>query len=145
MDTLNRAHQQTDYLPRTIRSSGRQRWAWEHPHLAKFLISLLFVAGSTGSLLSQTATVERTSPRLWEREHLPVSFRYNGKESAQLLTTWRISQATVARENGHIRRYSYVDPTTDLQVIAEVRVFPDTLAWWTGSLSSVTTVPRIRL
>jgi alpha-galactosidase len=125
MDTLNGEHQQTDYLPRTIRSSGRKGWVWEHPHLAKFLISVLFVAGSTGSLLSQTAAVDLTSPALWEPEHLPFSFRYNGKESAQLLTTWRISQATVARESGPIRRYSYVDPTTDLQVIAEVRVYPD--------------------
>jgi alpha-galactosidase len=67
-----------------------------------------------------------TSPDLWKPEHVPFSFKYDNKDSAQFLTTWQISDEDAKDEKGHpIRRYSYTDPVTKLKITADVRLFAD--------------------
>ena len=96
-----------------------------HTWVAKCLIGTLLAFGSAGSVLSQTHAARLNSSRLWDRKHLPFSFRYGGKESAQLLAKWRAAEVTEAGTSGEIHRYSYADPVTGLKVIAEVRVYPE--------------------
>jgi alpha-galactosidase len=63
-----------------------------------------------------------TSRDLWKANNVPFSFGYDGKESSQLLTTWRSSHQDAA---DGVTRYLYVDPKTKLTVTAEVRYYRD--------------------
>ncbi len=81
--------------------------------------------GSTVGVLGQTSASDLTSPALWKPEHVPFSFEYGGKKSAQLLTTWQTSQENVSDARGRTHRYTYTDPATHLKVIADVRLYPD--------------------
>ncbi len=90
-----------------------------------FALIFLLLASSAASLLSQTRSQDLTSPDLWKPASVPFSFKYDGKKSAQLLTTWQTSQENVADAKGQIHRYTYTDPTTHLKVIADVRIYPD--------------------
>ncbi len=90
----------------------------------KLLIAFLFVLGSAAAF-GQTTALDPTSPDLWQPEHVPFSFQYDGKESAQILPTWQASEEKVAGDSGDIRRYSYKDPASQLKVTAEVRTYPD--------------------
>lgn len=75
---------------------------------------------------------------------LPISFLYDGKESARLLKNWRLERSHPASEDGatHYRRL-LTDPQTGLQCRLEVRVFDDFPAVeWIGyfkNTSKVTT------
>ncbi len=91
----------------------------------KSLLIFLFLAGSAAGALGQTASPGLGSADLWQPEHVPFSFKYDGKESAQLLTTWKSSQENVAGGSGQTYRYSYMDPATHLKVTAEVSLYPD--------------------
>ena len=91
----------------------------------KSLLIFLFLAGSAAGALSQTPAPGLGSADLWQPEHVPFSFKYDGKGSAQLLTTWKSSQENVAGGSGHTYRYSYMDPATHLKVTAEVSLYPD--------------------
>jgi hypothetical protein len=94
--------------------------------MRKFVESalILFSLGG-GAIAAPCRTPSLTSPDLWKPEHPPFSFTYDGKESAQFLNTWQISQNTAEEANGEIHRYIYTDPVTRLKVIAEVRFYPD--------------------
>jgi len=100
---------------------------YTHPSkaLRRVLLTFLAVVGCTLSGPAQTLLHDLTSPELWKPEHVPFSFQYNGKNSAQLLTTWKTTQEAVSGKGGHVQRYSYTDPATHLEVTAEVRVYPD--------------------
>jgi alpha-galactosidase len=87
-------------------------------------LAFLFLAASTLVALSQNPASDLTSPGLWKPERVPFSFKYDGKESAQFLTTWQTSEESAAG-GIQIRRYSYRDPATRLQVTAEVRLYPE--------------------
>lgn len=89
-----------------------------------FLIFLLFV-GSTIGALGQISSPGLTSPDLWKPEHVPFSFQYDGKESAQFLTGWQVTRKNVAGKDSRVHRYTYTDPVTHLKVTAEVRLYPD--------------------
>ncbi|MGO8720247.1 MAG: hypothetical protein ACLQMO_13695 [Acidobacteriaceae bacterium] len=80
---------------------------------------LLLVAGSSPAVLCQAsaATPELTAPELWQPQHVPFSFHYGGKPSAQLLAGWRISRTIVADRRGEIHRTTYTDLATHLTVM----------------------------
>lgn len=86
---------------------------------------MLLVSAGRGSVLSQTLARKLTSSRLWNRKHVPFSFRYDGEESAQLLAKWHATEVTETDASGEVHRYTYVDPATNLKVIAEVRLYPE--------------------
>jgi alpha-galactosidase len=97
-------------------------------HQTKYLRNLsafLLLIFSALSAISQTLARDLTSPDLWKPERVPFSFKYGGKDSAQLLTTWQFTQEAIAGKDGQVQRYSYTDPATHLQVTAEVRLYPD--------------------
>ena len=91
----------------------------------RFLFAFFFLAVSALGALSQTLAGDLTSPDIWKPERVPFSFKYGGKDSAQLLATWQITQETMAGKNGQIQRYAYTDPATHLKVTFEVRHYPD--------------------
>ena len=92
---------------------------------AKFLVGALLFSSSASYVLSQVASKNLTSAQLWNRQHLPFSFKYNGKAAAQLLTKWKTSEITESNSSGVIHRYSYIDPVTRLRVTAEVHHYPE--------------------
>jgi alpha-galactosidase len=55
----------------------------------------------------------------------PFSFTYGGKPSAGLLSTWTRSEETSPSEGGELHRITWIDPATQLKVIAEARAFAD--------------------
>ena len=75
--------------------------------------------------MSQTLAHDLTSPDLWKPERAPFSFKYGGKDSAQLLTTWQFAHKTVEGKDGQVQLYSYTDPATHLKITAEVRLYPE--------------------
>ncbi len=75
--------------------------------------------------MGQTLAHDLTSPDLWNPERAPFSFKYGGKDSAQLLTTWQFAHKTVEGKDGQVQLYSYTDPATRLKITAEVRLYPD--------------------
>lgn len=89
------------------------------------LAAFLFLAIGLPHALSQTIASEIPSPDLWKPEHVPFSFIYDGKQSAQILANWQISQEDIADEKGEIHRTTYTDPVTHLKVMADVRLYPD--------------------
>ncbi len=89
------------------------------------LVIFLFLAISIVGALSQTRSSDLMVSDLWKPGQVPFSFEYGGKESTQLLTTWRTSDEIAARGSGNIHRYFYTDPATHLKVIAEIRLYPD--------------------
>src|SRR5665213_2429935 len=91
----------------------------------KALLPVLFLAGSVVGASGQTFSNDLTSPELWKPNRVPFSFKYDGKESGQLLTSWQTSQENVAGKNGQIQRYIYMDPATHLKVTDDVRLYPD--------------------
>jgi alpha-galactosidase len=98
-------------------------------------LTLLVFVGCTFVALSQTPTLAPvvvpdlapilTAPDFWRADAVPFSFKYGGKDSAEILPTWQTTQETVAGETGQLQRYSYTDPVTHLRVTAEVRLYPE--------------------
>jgi alpha-galactosidase len=98
--------------------------------LAKFLTGILLMSCGAGSILSQAPQKDLTSSRMWDsKQSLPFSFKYGGRESAEIVSQWNESETTEssARSStqGKIHVYSYVDPQTQLRVTAEVRLYPE--------------------
>jgi alpha-galactosidase len=89
------------------------------------LLAFLFLAVGLPHAVGQTIAANLTSQDLWKPEHVPFSFIYDGKKSAQILPTWQISQEDIKDEKGEIHRYIYIDPATHLKVMADVRLYPD--------------------
>jgi alpha-galactosidase len=89
------------------------------------LFAFFFLAFSALGALSQTLAGDLTSPDLWKPERVPFSFKYGGKDSAQLLPTWQIVQEVVAKNDPQLQRYVYTDPATHLKVTFELRMYPD--------------------
>ncbi len=92
---------------------------------APCLLAFLFLAVGLPHAVSQTIAADITSADLWKPAHVPFSFIYDGKKSAQLLSNWQISQEDIADEKGKIHRTTYTDPGTHLKVMADVRLYPD--------------------
>ena len=92
---------------------------------APCLLAFLFLAVGLPHAVSQTIAADITSQDLWKPAHVPFSFIYDGKKSAQLLSNWQISQEDIADEKGEIHRTTYTDPVTHLKVMADVRLYPD--------------------
>ena len=85
----------------------------------------LLLGASWGYSQPQLASIPSlTSAELWKPDDVPFSFKYNGKESAQFLTAWKISKQDIKSGDAEVRRYSYKDPATLLKVTAEVRTLP---------------------
>jgi alpha-galactosidase len=74
---------------------------------------------------NRNPTSELISTELWKPELVPFSFKYGGNESAQLLKTWQTSAENVSAGKLRFDRYHYKDPISQLEVIAEVRVYAD--------------------
>ena len=87
----------------------------------------MLVAGSFSTMRAKAsaATPNSTATDLWQPDHVPFSFVYDGKPSAQWLPGWQISHTIVADAKGEIHRTTYTDPATHLTVMADVRVYPD--------------------
>jgi alpha-galactosidase len=98
-------------------------------HVVVLAMVLLFPASVRAG--SATPAVPPTiSFDAW-KSTLPFSFKYDGKDSSQFLSTWHQAQETVPSEGGQLHRYTFSDPATDLKVVAEVRTFTgyDALDW----------------
>jgi alpha-galactosidase len=93
--------------------------------LSNVLIILFFFVGSAVSALSQTTAPDLISSDLWKPAHVPFSFTYGGKKSEQILTTWHTSEENITEGTYQIHRYTYTDPTSQLKITADVRLFPD--------------------
>jgi alpha-galactosidase len=88
---------------------------------------VLFASGSSPAILAQASAAPLNSPatQLWQGDHVPFSFVYGGKPSAQLLAGWQVSHSIVADPRGEIHRTTYTDPATHLTVMSDVRLYPD--------------------
>jgi alpha-galactosidase len=92
-----------------------------------FSLTLLL---ATGALAAPARNLpdfrDLTAPDLWQPSHVPFAFKYGGKDSAQLLSSWQTSDEIVPTSSGGlIHRYTYTDPVTKLTVTAEVRTVHD--------------------
>jgi alpha-galactosidase len=105
-----------------LRVPGVSSFQFKHP-IRSLAISLLF-AGLAVLAPSQPTKPGLASSDLWTAEHVPFSFRYGGRDSAQFLAAWQTSKQEVAGQ-AHVTRYRYKDPNTKLEVSAEVRLYPD--------------------
>ena len=115
-------HASAPITPTTKRLPGRHATAI---HLLALLFLLLpFHASCTQTDPNQQALPNLGSPDQWTPGHVPFSFIYGGKPSAQLLGSWQFSQEA-GNPGAGIRRYVYRDPVTHLKVIAEVRTYAD--------------------
>ena len=95
--------------------------------MRSYLPLLLLVAGFLPAL-GQTADPSSPAPaalEAWKSGALPFSFKYDGKDSAQFLSTWKKTEQTAPSEGGETHRMIFTDPTTQLQVTAEIRTFKD--------------------
>jgi len=90
-------------------------------NLSAFLLLII----SALSAMSQSLARDLTSPDLWRPERAPFSFKFAGKESAELLTTWQFAHKIVEGKDGQVQLYSYTDPGTHLKITAEVRLYPE--------------------
>ncbi len=98
----------------------------------KIGLVFLLLAGSYPCALSQTLADDLASPALWSPDHVPFSFKYAGKDSAELLKTWQTESVTAAGIAAQVQLFSYTDPVTHLKVTAEVRhyaEFPGVVDW----------------
>ena len=98
----------------------------------RFGLALFLLAGSSVCALGQTLANDLASPGLWKPDHVPFSFKYCGKDSAELLKTWQTAIDTAPATNAQVHLYSYTDPQTHLKVIAEVKQyteFPNVVDW----------------
>jgi len=77
------------------------------------------------SLLVHAQQPDALSLSAWKSGPLPFSFKYDGKDSDQILPTWQRSEETAPSEGGETHRYIFSDPVTKLKVTAEVRTFHD--------------------
>ena len=92
----------------------------------------LLLAGSYSCALSQILPDDLSTRELWRPDHVPFSFKYAGKDSAELLKTWQTESETEAGTAAEVQLYSYTDPVTHLKVTAEVRhyrEFPGVVDW----------------
>jgi alpha-galactosidase len=115
-------------LVRKSLSSGASR----RGYLVKLLLIVLSLSCGSRIVSSQAIQESLTSPRMWQANHVPFSFRYDGKDSAQMLSAWKPIEKTESSAAGEVRIYSYIDPVTHLKVTAEVRLyaeFPEAIDW----------------
>jgi hypothetical protein len=92
---------------------------------AKLIVGAFFLSSAPSCVLSQATSKDVTSSHLWNKHHLPYSFKYEGKPSAQLLTNRNASEMTESNASGVTHRYFYVDPVIRLKVTAEVYLYPE--------------------
>jgi alpha-galactosidase len=59
----------------------------------------------------------------WKNGALPFSFIYGGKNSADFLASWNKTDEAVPSPGGTTHRYTFHDPATSLQVVADVRTY----------------------
>jgi alpha-galactosidase len=93
---------------------------------------LLLLAGGYSFASSQTLAGDLTSPELWKPDHVPFSFKYAGKNSAEFLKTWQTDSDAATGTDTRVQLYSYTDPATHLKVTAEIRHyagFPGVVDW----------------
>jgi alpha-galactosidase len=91
----------------------------------KLGLAVLLLAGSYTCAPGQTLTNDLSSAELWKAEHVPFSFKYGGKDSAELLKTWQTRSESKAGTDARVQLHSYTDPVTHLNVTAEVRSFAE--------------------
>jgi alpha-galactosidase len=93
------------------------------------LIAVLLVAFCSYPCASQDATLPAPSTvavDLWKAGNpLPFSFKYDDKDSTQILAAWQRTEERAASDGGETRRISFADPETKLKVVVEVRTFKD--------------------
>jgi alpha-galactosidase len=85
----------------------------------------------SGVIGASAQTLDLASPELWKPANVPFSFIYDGKDSAQFLSTWD-SGLTSVQGPGEFPQYFYKDSKTGLDVTVEVRTFhdfPGTVDW----------------
>jgi len=95
-------------------------------------LAVLLLAGSYTCAVGQTLTDDLSSPELWKPARVPFSFKYGGKDSAELLKTWQTGAESKLGTDSQVQLYSYSDPVTHLKVTAEVRryaEFPEVVDW----------------
>jgi len=98
----------------------------------RFNYAALLLAGSSICALGQTLSSDLTSAELWAPDRVPFSFKYDGKDSAELMKTWQLKRESAPERNGQVHFYTYSDPQTHLTIVAEVRryaEFPNVVDW----------------
>jgi alpha-galactosidase len=99
-----------------------------------FLIILAACTAAGGGICAMGQTPANTPPPapsyspavsldMWKAKDLPFSFKYDGKDSSQFLSTWQEKEETAPSNGGLLHRYIFTDPATKLTVTAEVRTF----------------------
>src|ERR1039457_1957230 len=69
------------------------------------------------------ANFQSSGPR---RQIPPFSFIYDGKPSADLLKRWQFASGPRAREGSKLRQqFTYLDPSTGLEVICDATTYDD--------------------
>jgi hypothetical protein len=109
-------------LKQISRSIARSRRPYR---LTKSLLIFLVLGGTVVGTLGQGLAADLTSSDLWKPDHVPFSFKYSGRKSAQLLPAWQTSDENATVADTEIHRYLYTDPATKLTVVADVRLYPD--------------------
>jgi len=79
--------------------------------------------GQTPSVPPPPTYSSAVSLDMWKAKDLPFSFKYDGKDSRQFLSTWQEKEETAPSDGGQIHRYIFTDPATKMTVTAEVRIF----------------------
>jgi alpha-galactosidase len=100
----------------------------------KSTLAFLCLAASLLPMRADSAAVQppaMISADAWKGATPPFAFKYNGKDSADLLSSWQASDATSASPGGQTRTYTYLDPGTRLKVTCAVRTFDkyDAVDW----------------
>jgi alpha-galactosidase len=96
------------------------------PFLARRFSSfavLPILAACALSLPSRAANAQALGA--WKGGPLPFSFKYDGKASADFLSSWKKTDQTLPSEGGETHRYTFTDPATSLKIVADVRSYTD--------------------
>ena len=94
-------------------------------HVMNYVPFLLLSLVTVVHAQTASRSSDLTSPDLWNPASAPFSFTYAGKPSGEVLKNWQFTTEDATTNSENVRRYSYLDPSTHLHVIAEVRLFPD--------------------
>jgi len=93
------------------------------PFLARLLSRLALVILPVFSTSPALRADDAQALAAWKNGPLPFSFTYDGKKSADFLSSWTRTDQTLPSEGGETHRYTFTDSATSLKLVADVRTF----------------------